>query len=158
MDVKKTYRHEPISSENVDLKWALYGSFLPFPSDDLFPAVAEELAPDQVPGALAVLSTPIIINEGRRRVQLRVTNMGDRPIQVGSRKSPTSPLLSKVASRLPFLRNEQIPGLRPVTGPLQATGHCSRYCSPLRTRRFQDCDPGRHCRQPQDPRRKQSGL
>ena len=37
------------------------------------------------PGAVVVRqSAPIAINEGRSRMQLRVTNTGDRPIQIGS--------------------------------------------------------------------------
>ncbi|KAI0037248.1 urease [Vararia minispora EC-137] len=77
--------HEPISTEDGDLSAALYGSFLPVPSNDLFPVLpAEFYARDKVPGALIVAQGRITLNVGRPRVRLRVTNRGDRPIQVGS--------------------------------------------------------------------------
>ncbi|KAF8467077.1 urease [Gautieria morchelliformis] len=77
--------HDPICTSDGDLSNALYGSFLPVPSQDLFPlnepsAYAREAAP----GAVLVCKKSIVINKDRERVQLRVTNNGDRPIQVGS--------------------------------------------------------------------------
>ncbi|TFK94011.1 urease [Polyporus arcularius HHB13444] len=77
--------HEPICTENGDLEAALYGSFLPVPSNDLFPAVNTALyARENAPGAIVVKKDRIRINQGRERVRLRVMNNGDRPIQVGS--------------------------------------------------------------------------
>ncbi|RDX57536.1 urease, partial [Lentinus brumalis] len=77
--------HEPICTEDGDLEAALYGSFLPVPSNDLFPAVNAALyARENAPGAIVVKKDRIRINQGRERVRLRVTNNGDRPIQVGS--------------------------------------------------------------------------
>ncbi|KAK8075160.1 urease [Apiospora hydei] len=77
--------HNPIATENGDLAKALYGSFLPIPSADLFPAAAAaEYAADKQPGALVAVKGRIALNQGRRRVRLRVTSKGDRPIQVGS--------------------------------------------------------------------------
>ncbi|KAF8596537.1 urease [Ceratobasidium sp. AG-I] len=77
--------HYPISSDDGDLATALYGSFLPIPSNDLFqledPA---EYASTAAPGAVVVRPGKIIINQGRDRIRLRVKNKGDRPIQVGS--------------------------------------------------------------------------
>lgn len=61
---------------------ALYGSFLPIPSADLFPLSAP--TDPHPPGALITLKTPITLNENRKRWKLRVHNTGDRPIQVGS--------------------------------------------------------------------------
>lgn len=61
---------------------ALYGSFLPVPSSDLFP-----LAPptsDPLPGAVVCLPTPIQLNPERKRILVQVHNKGDRPVQVGS--------------------------------------------------------------------------
>ncbi|OTA98898.1 hypothetical protein M426DRAFT_325606 [Hypoxylon sp. CI-4A] len=77
--------HNPIASQDGDLAKALYGSFLPIPSLDLFP-VAPESAYEtkQTPGAVVVVKGRVTLNEGRRRIRLRVTSKGDRPIQVGS--------------------------------------------------------------------------
>jgi urease len=75
--------HDPICTEDGNLGEALYGSFFPVPSNDAFPVQGvAEYAPEKVPGALVVKKERILINEGRRRVKLRVTNQGDRPIQV----------------------------------------------------------------------------
>ncbi len=74
--------HHPIAGENGDLDLALHGSFLPKPSLDLFsPSPGEEsLHPglcQPEPGELELIA-------GRESVSLLVTNLGDRPIQVGS--------------------------------------------------------------------------
>ncbi|KAL5634366.1 hypothetical protein ACGC1H_002432 [Rhizoctonia solani] len=77
--------HEPICSDSGDLNIALYGSFLPIPSDDLFPQEDPILyAHSEAPGAVDVRGGDIEINKGRDRIRLKVTNTGDRPIQVGS--------------------------------------------------------------------------
>ncbi|KAF6759844.1 urease [Ephemerocybe angulata] len=77
--------HDPICTEDGDLTAALYGSFFPIPSNDLFPILPEsEYAPQNFPGALILKKERIQLNQGRGRVKLRVTNNGDRPIQVGS--------------------------------------------------------------------------
>ncbi|KAI0065525.1 urease [Artomyces pyxidatus] len=77
--------HEPISTEDGDLAAALYGSFLPVPSNDLFPVVDSALyARETLPGAVIAKKERIVINKGRERIQLTVTNTGDRPIQIGS--------------------------------------------------------------------------
>ncbi|KAG0142200.1 hypothetical protein CROQUDRAFT_50604 [Cronartium quercuum f. sp. fusiforme G11] len=93
--------HSPIctpSGREPHLSLALYGSCIPIPSDSLF-ASSEDcpLTADQLPGAVIVgkdskrrrsRSGPppgtIKINENRTRLKLKVTNTGDRPIQVGS--------------------------------------------------------------------------
>ncbi|KAI1091566.1 urease [Rostrohypoxylon terebratum] len=77
--------HNPIATDDGDLRKALYGSFLPVPSQDSFPP-AEPAAYDAVnqPGAVVVVKGRIALNEGRRRIRLRVTSKGDRPVQVGS--------------------------------------------------------------------------
>ncbi|KAG6901125.1 Urease, partial [Termitomyces sp. Mi166 len=70
---------------NGDLEAALYGSFLPIPSDDLFPPTnPQEYADEKAPGAVIARNESVVINKGRERIELRVTNNGDRPIQVGS--------------------------------------------------------------------------
>ncbi|KAF2758790.1 urease [Pseudovirgaria hyperparasitica] len=77
--------HHPISSDDGDLDRALYGSFLPVPSQDVFPlpdpGVYER---ERQPGAVVAVKGRVVLNEGRKRICLRVVSMGDRPIQVGS--------------------------------------------------------------------------
>lgn len=75
--------HHPISSEDGDLEKALYGSFLPIPPLEAFPNwdVSEYEATKQ-PGAVITVKDRITLNEGRKRIRLRVTSKGDRPIQV----------------------------------------------------------------------------
>ena len=75
--------HDPVCTESGDLSAALYGSFFPIPSDDLFPlSPPGEYAVEKRPGAVIAKKEAITINQGRERVKLRVTNNGDRPIQV----------------------------------------------------------------------------
>ncbi|KAF5686510.1 urease [Fusarium denticulatum] len=78
--------HNPISSDDGDLRRALYGSFLPVPDNSVFPmAATEEYQLDKQPGAVVPVKTKkITLNEGRKRLRLQVTSTGDRPIQVGS--------------------------------------------------------------------------
>lgn len=78
--------HHPISSEDGDLARALYGSFLPIPSNDMFPLPEPTVyeASNQ-PGAIVAVKGQagiIRLNEGRQRIRLRVKSTGDRPIQV----------------------------------------------------------------------------
>ena len=72
--------HHPIVLEDGDLELALYGSFLPVPALTDF-ADAEAIAP---PGKYGVADGEIILNEGREAIEMSVTNLGDRPVQVGS--------------------------------------------------------------------------
>lgn len=75
--------HDPISTLNGNLCSALYGSFLPVPSNDLFPILdPSQYLPKNAPGFIDVKQERICINQGRERIRLRVTNDGDRPIQV----------------------------------------------------------------------------
>lgn len=74
--------HHPIASEDGDLALALYGSFLPVPSLSLFRAATVE--PEIDPGAFEVEPGDLELNAGRATVTLSVTNLGDRPVQVGS--------------------------------------------------------------------------
>lgn len=88
--------HDPICTDYGDLEAALYGSFLPIPKDDLFPDVdVADSAREQLPGAIIVKDERVVLNKGRSRVKLRVTNNGDRPIQIGSHYHfiETNPLL-----------------------------------------------------------------
>ena len=76
--------HDPVCSDDGDLAKALYGSFLPIPSIDTFALPdPSEYEIEKQPGAvIPVKEGKIVLNEGRRRVKLRVTSKGDRPIQV----------------------------------------------------------------------------
>jgi urease subunit gamma/beta len=83
--------HEPIASEDGDLELALYGSFLPVPELARFAAEGPEVrtsgSPDVAehpPGAVITLPGDLVLNAGRRAATLTVTNLADRPIQVGS--------------------------------------------------------------------------
>ncbi len=76
--------HHPIAAEDGDLALALYGSFLPVPDLAIFgdpPAPAPEEAS---PGALLPAPGEVELNAGRTAIRLAVTNLADRPIQVGS--------------------------------------------------------------------------
>jgi urease subunit gamma/beta len=72
--------HHPVALEHGDLALALHGSFLPVPDRSRFAGAGE--AP--VPGEVMARPGEIALNEGRESVALAVTNLGDRPIQVGS--------------------------------------------------------------------------
>ncbi|HEY3912985.1 MAG TPA: urease subunit gamma, partial [Verrucomicrobiae bacterium] len=74
--------HHPIASEDGDLQLALYGSFLPVP--DLVRFKTDPNESDFEPGARVVPEGELELNTGRATVSVSVTNMGDRPIQVGS--------------------------------------------------------------------------
>jgi|SRR5579859_7076750 len=72
--------HHPIAGEDGDLALALHGSFLPVPNLSIFKPVRE----DWIPGAYLVTEGDLELNAGRKSATLAVTNLGDRPIQVGS--------------------------------------------------------------------------
>jgi urease subunit gamma/beta len=72
--------HHPIASENGNLALALHGSFLPVPDVSVFKPVAD----DGIPGSTVIKEGEIELNAGRATVEIAVTNLGDRPIQVGS--------------------------------------------------------------------------
>ena len=72
--------HHPIASENGDLALALYGSFLPVPKV----SALKPLPDSGEPGAVIPLEGEIELNAGRASISIAVTNLGDRPIQVGS--------------------------------------------------------------------------
>jgi len=72
--------HHPIAGENGNLALALHGSFLSVPDLSLFKPVDGE----GVPGAYEIKAGDLELNAGRPTQELSVTNLGDRPIQVGS--------------------------------------------------------------------------
>ena len=72
--------HHPIAAVDGNLELALYGSFLPIPDVSAF---GDDTA-DEVPGLCSPLAGELTLNEGRPITKLTVTNLADRPIQVGS--------------------------------------------------------------------------
>lgn len=75
--------HHPINTEDGDLARALYGSFLPIPDQSIFPvSKEEEYDATKMPGTVVCVKGKIALNEGRKRIRLKVTSRGDRPIQV----------------------------------------------------------------------------
>jgi len=73
--------HWPIAAEHGDLELALYGSFLPVPDISKFEMDDEDAV---IAGECLPLDADLVLNEGRDAIELEVTNLGDRPIQVGS--------------------------------------------------------------------------
>lgn len=98
--------HHPISSDDGDLEKALYASFLPVPSKDAFPLPdPSEYDNKKMPGAVVpVKEGKILLNEGRKRIRLKVTSKGDRPIQV-----PYSVSLLKWFTWLIWIQTDWIP-------------------------------------------------
>jgi urease subunit gamma/beta len=77
--------HHPITAENGTLQLALYGSFLPIPDLALFAqGPGLNTRDSSPPGAYDILPGTVTLNDGRPVTTLKVTNLGDRPIQVGS--------------------------------------------------------------------------
>ena len=76
--------HHPVSSDDGDLEKALYGSFLPIPSQELFPLPDPvEYEVKKMAGAVVLAKGGnITLLEGCKRKKLKVTSKGDRPIQV----------------------------------------------------------------------------
>ena len=76
--------HHPISSEDGNLEKALYGSFLPIPSKDLFPlSDPKSYDSEEAPGIVVTAKDEkITLKKARKRIRLRVISKGDRPIQV----------------------------------------------------------------------------
>ena len=72
--------HHPVAAEDGNLELALYGSFLPVPELSAF-GQAEPTSP---PGEVLTSDEELVLNEGRDSIGLTVTNLGDRPIQIGS--------------------------------------------------------------------------
>ena len=73
--------HHPVVEEDGNLELALYGSFLDIPDLEVFGSVDEDSGQ---PGACEAAEGELELNEGRESVSLEVSNLGDRPVQVGS--------------------------------------------------------------------------
>ena len=89
--------HHPIAAEDGDLALALYGSFLPVPELSVFSPPLDDVLPRPLgggegrgegasaePGSYEIREGELELNAGRETVALAVTNLGDRPVQVGS--------------------------------------------------------------------------
>ncbi len=80
--------HHPVAAEHGNMELALYGSFLPVPQRGLTPVPVRRSDHNGMvfaaPGEIFPAHGDLILNEGREPVQVKVTNRGDRPIQVGS--------------------------------------------------------------------------
>jgi urease subunit gamma/beta len=89
--------HHPIAAEHGNMELALYGSFLPVPAGlkastttgATTGATTATATTNVVPtfrsaGDIFPADGDILLNDGRDPVQVTVTNLGDRPIQVGS--------------------------------------------------------------------------
>ena len=66
---------------------------------------------ENLPGSVVARTQSIIINKGRDRIRLRVTNTGDRPVQVGVPKRDGDMVLNKHR-------------LAPTTTSSRRTMHC----------------------------------
>jgi urease len=124
--------HHPISSDDGDLAKALYGSFLPIPDKEIFPLPQkEEYEPTKQPGAVVTVKGKIVLNEGRKRIKLKVISKGDRPIQVQSFSHiPKEALTLADWLSLPLHRDESPAGIRSYQGLWLPSGHCCwNFCS-----------------------------
>jgi hypothetical protein len=65
---------------DIPVENALYGSFLPIPSEDMFPI--PEVPKGYLAGAVVCKKEKIKFNVGKKRWAVEVKNAGDRPIQV----------------------------------------------------------------------------
>lgn len=76
--------HHPIVAERGNRALALYGSFLESVARDDAAVGQPALPVEDAPGAAHAVEGSIELNADRAVTSLRVTNTGDRPIQVGS--------------------------------------------------------------------------
>ena len=86
--------HHPIAAEHGNMELALYGSFLPVPERAGLKAsttteASRTSTSDVVPtfrsaGEIFPADGDLTLNDGRESVRVKVTDRGDRPIQVGS--------------------------------------------------------------------------
>lgn len=77
---------QPISTDDGDLELAMYGSCIEPPDQSLFPKVNDEdFAHEKMAGCIIAMEDSVIeLSKDRKRIKLKVTNRGDRPVQVGS--------------------------------------------------------------------------
>lgn len=75
--------HHPLAADDGNLALALHGSFLPVPDLTVF-AASDGDHIESEPGEVMTVNGELTLNAGRESVTMSVTNLGDRPIQVGS--------------------------------------------------------------------------
>ena len=125
--------HHPVSSDDGDLEKALYGSFLPIPSKDLFPLPDPQAYDSQkMPGAIIpVKDGRITVKQGRKRMKLKITSKGDRPIQVRphSRATRRPRMLTGYLGWLSLSPHRGQPSarIRPHQGVRLLPGHSCRH-------------------------------
>jgi hypothetical protein len=140
--------HNPISSDDGDLEKALYGSFLPIPSNDMFPLPEASVYEDtKQPGAVVAVkgeAGTIKLNEGRKRISLKVKSMGDRPIQARTTSHTAGVVLIAQSGwlSLPLHRDEPATAIRSHPGTWLPTRHSCWHLCTLRAWRHQDCHAG----------------
>ncbi len=76
--------HSPVADIDGNLDLALYASGLAVPDLALFGDRPEPDSPADLPGACITSDETLVLNADRNTVSVAVTNLGDRPIQVGS--------------------------------------------------------------------------
>jgi len=74
--------HTPIAADDGDLELALYASGLAVPDRSAFDEAADQ--PTGTPGECLAGDETLELNAGRETATIEVTNLGDRPVQVGS--------------------------------------------------------------------------
>jgi urease subunit gamma/beta len=74
--------HHPVASEDGNLALALHGTFLPLPELSCFKTAMSDEGPE--PGGYEIKEGELELNAGRDTTTIQVTNLGDRPVQVGS--------------------------------------------------------------------------
>lgn len=75
--------HVPICMEHGDRELALYGSGLLVENQGV-PMTDSTVFESDTPGSYELLDDAVVLNANRETVEVEVTNIGDRPIQVGS--------------------------------------------------------------------------
>jgi hypothetical protein len=133
--------HHPISSDNGDIAKALYGSFLPIPAPSVFTLPKEEEYEfTKMPGALVTVKGKVVLNQGRKRIRLRVTSRGDRPIQVACKflKESGSVLIMTDWFTLPFHRDESPARIRPYQSLRLPSRHRSWHIRSIRAWLYKD--------------------
>lgn len=136
--------HHPVSTDDGDLEKALYSSFLPVPTNEMFPLPdAGVYDAEKQPGAIIAVKGNdgvITLNKDRKRIKLKVKSTGDRPIQVGHASIIMRISLNSLADRLTLSlhRDQSATPIRPHTGAWVSPRHSRRNLSSIRARGHKD--------------------
>lgn len=136
--------HDPISTDNGNLRMALYGSFLPVPDKDPFPEVNQaDFDPSSMPGAVRPMAgDDIVLYKDRPMMQLTVVNKGTRAIHVSSKNYPSSFVLitNKYLGwfSLSLHGDKSRFGIRQTESVRLSPGSAFRRIHAIRTRRAHD--------------------